>query len=142
MTVTSQSAKKNDVLVHHGIKGMKWGVRRYRNKDGSLTPEGKRRYRELVTPDEQYTQKALKEGFDRKVDRGVEAYVLGRHVSVPFVAEVIRENQALIDATIAQQTAVSVAQANAELARMEAERASRQAASLAISGGMNPFLFG
>lgn len=29
-------------LAHHGIKGMKWGVRRYRNKDGSLTPAGKR----------------------------------------------------------------------------------------------------
>lgn len=28
-------------LSHHGIKGQKWGVRRYQNKDGSLTPEGK-----------------------------------------------------------------------------------------------------
>ena len=32
------------VLYHHGIKGMKWGVRRYQNKDGSLTPAGKKRY--------------------------------------------------------------------------------------------------
>jgi hypothetical protein len=31
-------------LQHHGIKGMKWGVRRYQNKDGSLTPAGKKRY--------------------------------------------------------------------------------------------------
>ena len=30
-------------LSHHGIKGMKWGVRRYQNKDGSLTPAGKKR---------------------------------------------------------------------------------------------------
>ncbi len=30
-------------LVHHGIKGQRWGVRRYQNKDGSLTPLGKRR---------------------------------------------------------------------------------------------------
>lgn len=30
-------------LCHFGIKGMKWGVRRYQNKDGSLTPAGKRR---------------------------------------------------------------------------------------------------
>lgn len=34
----------NSVLYHHGIKGMKWGVRRYQNKDGSLTPAGKKRY--------------------------------------------------------------------------------------------------
>ena len=33
-------------LQHHGIKGMKWGVRRYQNKDGSLTLKGKRRYGE------------------------------------------------------------------------------------------------
>ena len=31
-------------LHHHGIKGMKWGVRRYQNNDGSLTPAGKKRY--------------------------------------------------------------------------------------------------
>lgn len=31
-------------LKHHGVKGMKWGVRRYQNKDGSLTPAGKNRY--------------------------------------------------------------------------------------------------
>lgn len=31
-------------LAHHGIKGMKWGIRRYQNEDGSLTPEGKRKY--------------------------------------------------------------------------------------------------
>ena len=31
-------------LQHHGIKGMKWGVRRYQNNDGSLTPAGKKRY--------------------------------------------------------------------------------------------------
>lgn len=32
------------VLKHSGIKGMKWGVRRYQNKDGTLTPAGKKRY--------------------------------------------------------------------------------------------------
>ena len=36
----------SDVLAHWGIKGMKWGVRRYQNKDGSLTQAGKKRYSE------------------------------------------------------------------------------------------------
>lgn len=31
-------------LQHHGIKGMKWGVRRFQNEDGSLTSAGKKRY--------------------------------------------------------------------------------------------------
>ena len=32
-----------NVITHWGIKGMKWGVRRYQNKDGSLTDAGKKR---------------------------------------------------------------------------------------------------
>ena len=31
-------------LTHWGIKNMKWGIRRFQNKDGSLTPEGGKRY--------------------------------------------------------------------------------------------------
>lgn len=34
-----------DDIRHHGILGMKWGVRRYQNKDGTLTSSGKRRYK-------------------------------------------------------------------------------------------------
>ena len=31
-------------LAHWGIKGMRWGIRRYQNKDGTLTPAGRKRY--------------------------------------------------------------------------------------------------
>lgn len=37
-----------DVLMHHGIKGQKWGQRRFQNPDGSLTPEGEARYGKSV----------------------------------------------------------------------------------------------
>ena len=33
-----------DELFHHGVKGQKWGIRRFTNKDGSLTEEGKKHY--------------------------------------------------------------------------------------------------
>jgi hypothetical protein len=37
-------------FYHHGIKGQKWGVRRYQYADGSLTPQGKKRYYAMQDP--------------------------------------------------------------------------------------------
>lgn len=37
-------------LYHYGVRGMKWGVRRYQNADGSLTPAGKKRVQEGTQP--------------------------------------------------------------------------------------------
>ena len=51
------NANHSDELIHSGIKGMRWGIRRYQNPDGSLTPAGRKRYQ---NPDGTLTKKGEK----------------------------------------------------------------------------------
>lgn len=52
-------------LYHYGIKGMRWGVRRWQNKDGSLTSAGKKRYQSITSVSQVFkmSQKLKKIGY-------------------------------------------------------------------------------
>lgn len=52
-----------DELYHYGILGMKWGVRRYQNSDGSLTEAGKSRYNKLSSKRDSLSKKSAKEEY-------------------------------------------------------------------------------
>lgn len=57
-------------LYHHGILGQKWGVRRYQNKDGSLTAEGKaklNKFKKDETTEIKNKLKSKKEKINKKI---------------------------------------------------------------------------
>lgn len=65
-------------LYHHGIKGMRWGVRRYQNEDGTLTKAGKARYADGASEEtfkrdlkQMHSRDGLKIDYEKSKDGGV-----------------------------------------------------------------------
>lgn len=65
----------NDIS-HHGVKGMKWGIRRYQNADGSLTSEGIRRYSHMspTKSDSSVTKRVKSDWYNLSNDQFMSKY--------------------------------------------------------------------
>lgn len=69
----------NDYLIHYGVKGMRWGVRRYRNADGSLTNAGQRRYKYgSINVDYNRKNKSYRVSNDRGIKVDIEKTALNK----------------------------------------------------------------
>ena len=103
-------------LAHYGVKGMKWGVRRYQNSDGSLTSAGKKhkKSQSLIQRGKNYV-KDLVGGFKEGMQEGLQTDYI--NTGQQFISQ---QNDFM-----KQQVAFS-----------------RQSASLSLTGGTNPFMFG
>lgn len=55
-------------LAHHGIRGMKWGVRRYQNEDGTFTDAGKKHYQKKIRNNWIKAHNGAAASFNRKID--------------------------------------------------------------------------
>lgn len=84
------ATKKNDyVIVHSGIKGQKWGVRRFQNEDGTLTAAGKARYLPTSATDGMKKNKDLEERIrqNKQKRHSTEANYFAALNQLPFIAD-------------------------------------------------------
>lgn len=102
-TITS-----NGELYHWGKKGMKWGVRRYQNKDGSLTEAGKKRY----------ARDAREKGYDKQDDDGTYYKTAGKKGGRKETLDVDADRYVTEDMTRTKRVADDAAQLSNRVKQM------------------------
>lgn len=108
-------------LYHHGIKGMKWGVRRFQNEDGSLTSAGKKRYDDDSTGSDKRLNsnsdsKTPRKGLiQKRKDKLTERYISKGYG--PEAAKTMAEQRMRTEAVLAVVGAVAVTAVAIKVAR-------------------------
>ena len=90
-----------DELYHHGVKGQKWGVRRYQNKDGSLTDLGKRRlYPNGDSPDTNlYDDESRKAMLKESIENKTNTFYLGNVEEISEAGGFLKKQADVVRAT-------------------------------------------
>lgn len=107
----------SDELLHFGIKGMKWGVRRYQNPDGSLTEAGKKRakkeekrkekeHRKIMTDRKKYLNNYydLSEKDRKMADKYFEALERMEKREITHINKIDKQRKSRIDSLLTVPT--------------------------------------
>lgn len=96
---------ENSTLTHHGIKGQRWGIRRFQTKSGSLTPAGKKRYNDS-DGDEKAKKKAAAKAEKAKLKAEKAKAKLEAKVAKAKAAEEAKEAEEKLDYETRKQQAL------------------------------------
>lgn len=103
-------------LYHYGIKGQKWGVRRYQNDDGSLTPSGKKRYSDDSQINSIKGSETPRKGLiQKRKDKLIEHYVSKGYK--PNAAKAMAEQRMKTEAVLAIVGTVAITAVAIKVAR-------------------------
>lgn len=117
----------DNYLAHYGVMGMKWGVRRYQNKDGSYTPKGRKRRQKKQTYN--VSPKKLKKNMkymdDKELQRQINRVNMQRQVKSFNPSAISRGEKALKRYTALAGTALAAVVVTKKVANLNPEAVQR-----------------